>query len=114
MTPRLRFVAACYAGIGVAALVAPSRVPATFGGTAATADSRTEVRAVYGGLPLAMAASLLLAPDSARWVRLASLGMAAGRTAGVALEGTRPSPATIGFGVLEVVLAAASRAEPVR
>jgi hypothetical protein len=60
-----------YAAIGGAA-VAPARVPALFGGTAATAAARTEVRTVYAGIPLAFTASLAtcpaLGPDGERAV----------------------------------------------
>ena len=53
---RVTLPAVSYAVIGVVALARPQLVPALFGGSASTAAARTEVRAVYGGLPLALAA----------------------------------------------------------
>jgi hypothetical protein len=89
-----------YAGLGVAALITPDRVPRTFGITTSTPASRTEVRAVYGGFGVALAAVLAatpwIAPAVASGVHLAvaiaTLGMAAGRLAGALLERPIPSP----------------------
>ncbi|AKP57149.1 DUF4345 family protein [Mycobacteroides abscessus] len=76
--------AGLYAGIGIFALAQPARVPQIFGGTASTSESRTEIRAVYGGIPLALALALALVRaggDGARSkglraaVRYASFGM---------------------------------------
>lgn len=59
--------AGLYAGIGIFALAQPARVPQIFGGTASTSESRTEIRAVYGGIPLAFALALVRAGgDGAR------------------------------------------------
>ena len=84
--------AAFYAGVAATALVRPALVPAIFGGTATTPASRTEVRAVYGGLPLAMAA--LIVSELHREARpmtvamaVLSAAMAAGRVSGAVLEG---------------------------
>ncbi len=52
------------AGMGFYALSTPSSIPAIFGGTAPSADSRNEIRAVYGGFGVAVAALLA-------WVALA-------------------------------------------
>ena len=84
--------AAFYAAIGVGALLRPRAVPALFGATAPTAAARTEVRAVYGGLPLALTALLLGEADRAdrpatRAVAVLSAGMALGRLGGVLVEG---------------------------
>ena len=68
--------AAFYGGLGILALARPEQVPATFGGTAPTADARTEVRAVYGGLPLAIAATLVASPSSATAMGVLTGGMA--------------------------------------
>jgi hypothetical protein len=88
--------AAFYTAVGVAALVRPGAVPAAFGGTASTASSRTEIRAVYGGLPLAMA-GIVLAESRSRGalsarrgteaVALLTAAMAVGRLVGAAVEG---------------------------
>lgn len=83
---------AFYAAIGVGAMLRPTLVPWLFGSTAATAASRTEVRAVYGGLPLAMAALIFAEAGRQRrpmTVAMAVLsgGMAAGRVVGIGVEG---------------------------
>ncbi len=97
--------AASYTALGVAALARPERIPAVFGGTATTPDARTEVRAVYGGLPLALAATLAARPRSAATVGVLTAGMAAGRALSAAVEPgtTRVTPA---FVVVESVVAA--------
>ena len=45
--------------MGIAALVAPARILAPFGVTVATADGRSEVRAVYGGFGVVTGVLLL-------------------------------------------------------
>ena len=102
-----------YAVIGVVA-AAPERVPGLFGGTAGTADARTEVRAVYAGIPLALAGSLAAASGSApgddavlRTVDAASAGMALARLAGCAAERRLAPRPTGAFLVLEAALAVA-------
>lgn len=114
--------AAAYAAIGIFGLVRPRLVPRLFGGSAPTAAARTEVRAVYGGLPLAFAAVLArAAPAGAshrggalRATAVASGGMAAGRLLGAALDRDLPPWPTGAFLALEtalaVSLAAAARA----
>jgi hypothetical protein len=104
-------VAVGFAGMGVAALVLPERIPAMFGGTARTVDSRNEVRAVYGGFGIAVAGVLIAAPEDMRAgvllaVAVALFGMAGGRVVGFALE--RPSTfyPTVAFAVIESVLGA--------
>ncbi len=106
MNPLIALGAAGYAGLGIASFFKPSVVPATTGLTAPNADSRTEIRAVYGGLPLGLAAALVANPTSATAVGIATAGMAAGRAASSAFEG-RPSPTMAGFIALEAVAAAA-------
>ena len=93
-----------YAGIGAAAFAAPEQIPAVFGGSADGPDARTEIRAVYGGLPMAIAASALASPAGARTGAALSLGMALGRAAGIKAEG-EASPATWFFLGVETVLA---------
>jgi hypothetical protein len=99
--------AVTYAAIGVASFVRPARVPATFGGTAPTAAARTEIRSVYGGLPLAIAATLVTMPTAAAPMGVVSLGMAAGRAASTMLEDEPPTRATRFFGALEIGLGVA-------
>jgi hypothetical protein len=98
--------AASYAGLGIVSFLKPGVVPAVIGSTAPNADSRTEIRAVYGGLPLAFAASLAANPASGTAIGLATAGMAAGRAASSAFEGA-PSPKMAGFIMLETAIAAA-------
>jgi Domain of unknown function (DUF4345) len=89
--------AALFAAMGVYALAAPAAVLATFGVEVGTPDGRAEVRAVYGGFGLAVAALLAVAAadgGSAREgilvaVGFALAGMAAGRV--VARLSERPS-----------------------
>lgn len=82
----LRAVAAFYGGTAAVAAIRPALVPAIFGGTASTAESRTEIRAVYAGIPLAFAAALIQAerggPISAGLVAVV-------RNASYAMGGTR-------------------------
>lgn len=105
-----RFIAASsafYAALGVAALVRPSVVPEMFGGSAGTADSRIEIRAVYGGLPLALAGLLAISPAAAPAVAVATAGMAVGRAGGWLVEGERVNLATKLSLAAEVGVAAA-------
>ncbi|KAI9022378.1 hypothetical protein DFJ74DRAFT_706370 [Hyaloraphidium curvatum] len=89
--------AAFFGGMSLLALLRPAEILRPFGGLAPTPDSRTEVRAVYGGfgaavgwLLLRAAASKDTAPGESKWVLLtvagSLAGMAAGRVAGVAVE----------------------------
>ncbi|WP_104524002.1 hypothetical protein [Blastococcus atacamensis] len=87
-----RLVAGGYAAIGAGAAVRPSLVPSVFGGSARTPESRTEVRAVHAGIPLAFATALLRSEGQGpaagaavlRTVDDASAGMAPARLAGAA------------------------------
>jgi hypothetical protein len=85
-----------FAGMGILALAAPERITVTFGTTTLTPAGRNEVRAVYGGFGLAMAAMIFAAarePTLARGIYLtvaAALGgMAAGRIVSAAVERPR-------------------------
>ena len=111
--PLVAAPAAVYAGIGVVGLARPATVPAMFGGTAGTPAARTEIRTVYGGLPLAFAGALGAVATRRGAGRdgvvgalaAASAGMAAGRLAGALAEGElRPWP-TGAFLVVEAALA---------
>jgi hypothetical protein len=64
---------------------------------AATPSARAEVRAMYGGLELALAAFLATCAQRPEWYRLglllsaiAFLGLGTGRAVGLALEGVAP------------------------
>ena len=112
-----RSAAGVYAAIGVVAALAPARVPALFGGAAGTPDARTEVRAVYAGIPLALAASLTAASGSTpgddavlRTVGAASAGMAVARLAGCVAERRITVWPSGAFLALEAALAVALRA----
>ena len=112
-----RSAAGAYAAIGIVAALAPARVPALFGGAAGTPDARTEVRAVYAGIPLALAASLVAASGSSarddavlRTVGAASAGMAVARLAGCVAERRLTVWPSGAFLALEAALAVALRA----
>ena len=87
-------VAAGFAGMGLLALARPREVLAQFGVATETVEGRNEVRAVYGGFGLAVAALLAVAavgdPATAEGilvaVAFALAGMAGGRLVGAALE----------------------------
>lgn len=112
-----RLVAGSYAAIGAGALLRPAMVPSVFGGSARTPESRTEVRAVYAGIPLAFATAVLRTEREGavarsavlRTVGGASAGMALGRLGGALLERRLRAWPTAAFLALEVALAVASR-----
>lgn len=106
MNPLLAAGAASYGALGLVSFLKPDVVPAVIGFTAPGADARTEIRAVYGGLPLAFAATLLLSPASGTAIGAATAGMAAGRL-GSALPEGRLSPKMAGFVALEALVAGA-------
>ncbi|GAA1939295.1 DUF4345 domain-containing protein [Amycolatopsis minnesotensis] len=90
-------VAVFFFGMGGYALVAPAALVRPFGLGAATADARTEIRAVYGGFGLAVGGLLAAAAADAGGIRtgavvavaVALLGMAGGRLVARCVE--RPS-----------------------
>ena len=103
-------LACFFAAMGVVALIAPNQVTARFGMPAITPDSRSEVKAVYGGYGIAMGILLGLAPSLPQFrdgilltVAVALIGMAVGRV--VAALGERPGRCPIVFFVVECVLA---------
>lgn len=109
-----RSAAGAYTAIGGVAALTPARVPGVFGGTAGTPEARTEVRAVYAGIPLALAGSLAAASGSApgddavlRTVGAASAGMAVARLAGCVAERRLTVWPTGAFLALEAALAVA-------
>jgi Domain of unknown function (DUF4345) len=87
-------VAAGFAAMGLYALAAPAGVLAIFGVRVETPAGRNEVRAVYGGFGLAVAAVLAVAGAGSGEVSegilvavsFALVGMAAGRVVGAALD----------------------------
>jgi hypothetical protein len=94
MSVGVALVAIFFAGMGVVALVRPAFIWAPFGVAPTTPASRNEVRAVYGGFGLAVAA-LLIGADSATAsfrdgalisVAVALGGMAAGRVLSTLVE----------------------------
>jgi Domain of unknown function (DUF4345) len=101
-----------YLALGIAALVMPARILRGFGITVAGRDGRNEIRAVYGGFPLAVAGLLcatMVVPHLANGILLAvsvaTLGMAAGRIFSALLDrgmGTLPMLLT----AVEVIAAA--------
>jgi hypothetical protein len=86
-----------FAGMGLLALASPSSVLEQFGVAVETVNGRNEVRAVYGGFGLAVAALLAVAavgdPATAEGMVVATafalFGMAGGRLVSAAAE--RPS-----------------------
>jgi Domain of unknown function (DUF4345) len=82
-----------YLALGLAALARPATLLAGFGLPAQGIDARNEVRAVYGGFPLAVAGlvgwSLSGAPYAAGMLlalAVASFGMAMGRLVSAAID----------------------------
>jgi uncharacterized protein DUF4345 len=108
-------VAAGFALMALLALASPRDVLAQFGVAVDTAEGRNEVRAVYGGFGLAVAALLTVAalgnPSTAEGilvaVAFALAGMAGGRLIGGALERPRGIYPVWVFFVIEVASAAA-------
>lgn len=99
-------VAGLFAGMGLVALALPERVVGIFGVTAATTDARNEIRGVYGGFGIAIAAVILLAPTELKGgvlltVAVALAGMACGRVLGFILERPQRLYPTVVFCLIE-------------
>lgn len=97
MTIQLVIAALFFLAIGAVGLLSPRRIFALFGVPAETADSRNEIRAVYGGMCLALAATLIGAPALGSMadgvifaVMILLLGMVAGRLISLAMERAGP------------------------
>lgn len=112
MSLPVALVALAFLGMGLVALAQPRRIGHYFGTRFDTADGRNEVRAVYGGFGLAMAAALVAAERIPALregvlvtVALALAGMALGRVLGALVE--RPGRWPLIFGLLEVAGATA-------
>ena len=107
-------IAAGFAAMGLYALAAPAAVLAPSGVSVQTPDGRSEVRAVYGGFGLAVAALLGVAAAGSGGVRegiLVTVGFAlAGMAAGRLASRLADSPASLypiwTFFAIEVVAAA--------
>lgn len=95
-----RVAAAAFTGMGLLALAAPSVIPRRMGLAILDETGRSEVRAVYGGFGLVVAASLVTGDATARaaarrWAGRALLGMAAGRAADTAITRDVPLPSAL-------------------
>ncbi|WP_232535164.1 DUF4345 family protein [Nocardia terpenica] len=107
--------AAAFLGMGVYALWAPDALVRPFGIRLSGATGRYEVRAVYGGFGIAMAAILVVAachPGSLRsgivvTVAAALGGMAVGRIVSAALDGRAALYPNWFYCIVEAVAAAA-------
>ena len=108
-------IAAGFAAMGLGALARPRDVLAQFGVAVETAEGRNEVRAVYGGFGLAVAALLAIAalgdPATSEGilvtVAFALAGMAGGRLVSAALEQPRTAYPVWVYFLIEVAGAAA-------
>lgn len=104
-----------FAGMGAYALVAPARLAAPFRLDVTTPESRSEIRAVYGGFGLAMAATLWWAATDAGgphtgavWAVGAALaGMAVGRVVSRVFDSATPFYPLSFYLLVEAVGAAA-------
>lgn len=90
-------VAMFFAGMGVYALAAPAALARPFGIVIASPEARSEIRAVYGGFGLAVAAVLIVAAVDANvrtgiavTVAAALAGMAVGRV--ISRLADKPTP----------------------
>ena len=90
----LILVAFGFIGFGMFGLVAPLALVGAVDITAETAQGRTELRAVYGGLQLGLGVFLLMASSLRSWMRPALalticslLGLACARLLGIQMEG---------------------------
>lgn len=106
-------LAACgFALMGIGAIVKPNVVTQQFGIPQLSVAGRSEVRGVYGGFGLAMAAILfvaLMTPDLRTGITItaavALLGMAAGRIISALIDRSLPRVALL-YLVIEVVMGA--------
>jgi len=109
------FAAVFFLGMGLYALAAPARMIQVFGITLPTRDSRSEVRAVYGGFGVAIAGVLTFAafqPSPARTgimitVGLALAGMALGRLVSAVIDGRTPFYPNWFYFIVEAVVGGA-------
>ena len=107
-------VAVFFAGMGLYALAAPAALIRPFGVTLSQPESRSEVRAVYGGFGLAVAGVLVYAalnPSVAQailiTVAVALVGMAVGRLISAVVDERTVFYPNWFYFLVELVLAAA-------
>lgn len=107
----LMFVTAAFTLLGAVGLLRPQRIAGYFGNTLTNTDQRNELRAVYGGLPLAIALLGILTVsgnsplDTQSMLFVASIllfGMAGGRVVSLCIE--RPTRRSYLFLLFELVL----------
>jgi hypothetical protein len=103
-------VAAFFFIMGAVALYRPERIVGYVGTSSLTRDGRNEVRAVYGGFGIAVAAILVasgelpaLRPGIAVAVAVSVAGMAAGRVVSAVIDGS-PGPYPWLFCAGEIIL----------
>jgi hypothetical protein len=102
-----------FLGMGIYALAAPAALVCPFGIALEQATSRSEVRAVYGGFGLAMAAVLALAAADVHrtgimiTVAAALAGMAVGRIISAIVDGRTPFYPNWFYCLVEIIAAAA-------
>ena len=108
-------IAAFFLGMGVYALAAPAALVRPFGVTPETPTSRSEIRAVYGGFGLAIAAVLAYAAFRGGDVQkgilitvgVALAGMALGRIVSAVVDDRTPFYPNWFYCLLEAAAAAA-------
>jgi hypothetical protein len=105
------FAAVFYLGLGLAAIAIPSRLLAGFGFVVIKNDTRNEIRAVYGGFPLAASALLVFSLSETPYssgillaLAASTLGMAIGRMVSAFMDRSLGLFPAI-FIVVEVVVA---------
>lgn len=98
--------AASYAGLGLVAYARPSFIPDTMGGSAENFTARSEVRAVYGGMPLAAAGLLLTRPSSRESIGVITASFATSRIASALIEKRLPDPMNAALVLAEGAIAA--------
>ena len=82
--------AASYVGLGLVAYARPSFIPDVMGGSADNFTARSEIRAVYGGMPLAAAGLLLARPSSRESIGVITASFALSRVASAFIEKRAP------------------------
>ena len=114
-TSLICLLAAFFLGMGIYALVAPGAILSPFGFTVATPQTRSEVRAVYGGFGLAMATALVAAstqphlrPGILAAVGAALAGMALGRVVSRLVDTATPLYPVWFYFVVEIAGATAA------
>lgn len=108
MTVIVIIAAAIYALMGLMALFAPAALAVFIGHDAVSRDAANEIRAIYGGLSLAIATMLFSTLNTPLGVVVQAmvgvmlLGMLAGRLIAVAIDGS-PSKRMWSYAAIELV-----------